>query len=389
MASDDDGDKTEEPSAKKLRDAREKGQVAKSKDLTSTAGLVVWLVLGCLAVGWAGERLAALMEAMLAATGQPFAQAAASLSAQALGALLALCSAVLAPAVAVGVLVEFLQVGPVFAVEKLQLKFESLNPAEGLQRIFSIDNLIEVAKALLKTGALLFIGWQCGRHMLAPLIGLVWAQRPQVIGSALWAVAQPVLNWTVTVFVLLSILDARHQVWSFMKKMRMSLDEVKKEAKEQEGDPSIKATRKQLGEEWIREATDAARRAHALIVNPTHIAIAVHYDREACSVPVLAAKGENRVARAMREAAEAAGVPILRNVPLARDLMVRGEVGHLVPADLFEVIAQVILWAREVRDELACARAGPGDSTPAGRPTDAGQRCQAPGEDMTLRGPLW
>jgi flagellar biosynthesis protein FlhB len=107
-----------------------------------------------------------------------------------------------------------------------------------------------------------------------------------------------------------------------------------------------------------------------LVVNPTHVAVAIEYDRETCPVPTVSMMGEDHVARAMREAAEQAGVPIVRNVPLARDLLARAEVGGLVPADLFDIVAEVILWAREVRE--AQERGEPG-----------GARMPAPGEDMT------
>ena len=117
-----------------------------------------------------------------------------------------------------------------------------------------------------------------------------------------------------------------------------------------------------------------------LVVNPSHVAIAIDYDRETCPVPTIAAKGEDHVARAMREAAQDAGVPVVRNVPLARDLLARAEVGELVPADLFDVIAEVVLWAREVRDELAEADKAPGRAAAA---PSTPRRRRPPGEDLT------
>ena len=119
-----------------------------------------------------------------------------------------------------------------------------------------------------------------------------------------------------------------------------------------------------------------------LVVNPTHIAIAIDYDRETCPVPTIAAKGEDHVARAMREAAEEAGVPIVRNMPLARDLLARAEIGEIVPSELFDIIAEVILWAREVREVVQAQRdAGPRRPTPLALP--ARPRIAAPGEDLT------
>jgi flagellar biosynthesis protein FlhB len=158
--------------------------------------------------------------------------------------------------------------------------------------------------------------------------------------------------------------------------MRMSIRDIKQEMKESEGDPYIKAQRKQLHQEWSqRNQQNAARGAAALIVNPTHIAIAIEYDRETCPVPMISAKGEDHVARGMREAAEEAGVPIVRNVPLARDLLARGEIGEIIPSDVFDAIAEVILWAREVRKEL--------DADRRGEPESTRRRIVAPGEDLT------
>jgi len=116
-----------------------------------------------------------------------------------------------------------------------------------------------------------------------------------------------------------------------------------------------------------------------LVVNPTHIAIAIDYDRETNPVPTIAAKGEDHVARSMRHAAEEAGVPIVRNIPLARDLLKRAEVGEVIPADLFDIIAEVILWAREVRAEVEAQRSNEMPQAAAA----PRRRLQAPGEDLT------
>jgi type III secretion protein U len=211
------------------------------------------------------------------------------------------------------------------------------------------------------------------------------------LGNALWEAARPVLVWTVTLFALLALLDGVYQRFSFTKRMRMSLRDIRQEMKDAEGDPHTKQHRKQLADEWSqRGATQAASQANVLVVNPTHVAIAIDYHREHCPVPTIAAKGEDHVARAMREAAEAAGVPVVRNVTLARDLLARGEVGELIPQDLFDVIADVVLWAREVREELAAQEAGAAAQSAnananANADADAApqRKRAAPGEDLT------
>jgi len=377
------GDKTEQPTPKKLRDARKKGQVWKSREITSTVTLLVWLALGGLAAGYATAQLAGLMQASLQGVNQGFAEAARNLGWLSVKVVLALCALCLLPALAVGLLAEYLQAGPVLAFDRVKPRLEQMNPVEGVKRMFSMDNLVEVLKAVLKTALLFAIGWWVMKALL-PQILLLARQAPDNaalssgLQHAFWQVTLRTAAWTLGVFALLSVLDAAWQRHSFMKKMRMSRRDIQQEMKESEGDPYIKAQRRQTHQEWSqRNAAQAARNANVLIVNPTHVAIALDYDRDTCPVPTVAAKGEDEVAQAMREAAEEAGVPIVRNVELARELLAGTEVGEIVPQHLFEVVAEVILWAREVREELERQRRG---EAPAEAPK---RRARAPGEDAT------
>ncbi|HEY1391833.1 MAG TPA: type III secretion system export apparatus subunit SctU [Methylibium sp.] len=386
----DGGDKTEKPTPKRLRDARKKGDVSKSREVTSTLVLLAWLGVGALALGLATARIAALFEALFATLAQGWASGdyvtvLRALGAQAmeLGALLV--AMLLVPAAAVGLLADFLQAGPVLSFEKIKPKLDHLNPVQGIKRMFSLDNLVEVLKAVLKTALLFAIGWLVLRSALPDIVGLARSpqQPPRAIGALIWSLTLKAVAWTLVTFALVSLLDAAYQRYSFIKKMRMSLRDIKQEMKESEGDPIVKQQRRQAHQEWSqRNAVQAARSANVVVVNPTHVAIAIDYERETTPVPTIAAKGEDDLAHAMREAAEAAGVPIVRNVPLARDLLARGEVGEIVPGDLFEIIAEVILWAREVRAEVDAQRqaAGGGPVVVQPRPT---RRIVPPGEDLT------
>ncbi len=393
----DGGDKTEKPTPKRLQDARKKGDVSKSRDVTSVASLAAWLVLGALAGGLAVERLSALTLRLMErlphsgahdSSVEGFVALAAGFGWQAAELLLWLSALLLLPAAAVGLLAEFLQAGPVLAFEKLSPKLSHLNPTEGVKRMFSLDNLVELAKSVLKTALLFGIGWAVARTMLPQLIALPGASAPTApaFGALAGQITLRLLAWSVALLTLLALLDALYQRWSFTRKMRMSLRDIRQEMKESEGDPHIKQQRKQAHAEWSqRNAAAAAGAAQALVVNPTHVAIAIDYDRERCPVPMVTAKGEDHVARAMREAAEAAGVPIVRNVPLARDMLARAEAGRIVPPDLFDIIAEVILWARETREQLAHEAAlaeAVADGRPA-PPEPPPRRAAAPGEDLT------
>ncbi len=359
----DGGDKTEKPTPKRLADARKKGDVAKSKDVTATATLFVWLIVLMFGAGYAGVRLSALFDQGFAmvASDQPFETAAAALGWSALLALLAITAIALIPPALTGVMSEFLQAGGVFTTDKMKPSLDKLNPVEGLKRMFSLDNLIELVKTIAKATLIIFVMWLVIRGSLADILdktGPMLLPAAETDGrSAAAAVlsfvgqlVRSALLWTFAVFLLVAVLDLGWQKHSFLKKMRMSLRDIRQESKDNEGDPMIKSNRRQLHEEWAgQNAIGAARGANVLVVNPTHIAIAIDYDAETSPVPVLTAKGEGPLAKAMREAAEEAGVPIVRHVAVARKLYEDAAVDEIVPRDMFEAIAQIVLWARKVR----------------------------------------
>ena len=381
--SDDSGDKTEKPTPKKLSDARKKGDVSKSKDITSTAGMLVILMLAALALPVVGDQVAALVRSSFELIQEPFSQAAPRLGRQAGLTLLSVVGLVVVPVALVGALVEFIQAGPVMTTEKLKPKAENLNPAKGLKRMFSMDNLVELLKSILKTALVGTIAWLVMRKVL-PDLPLLVSGRPENVGAALWQTTWLLLVWAGGSFVLVSAMDLAWQRYSYSKKMRMSMRDIRQETKDAEGDPHLKGQRKQLQQEWAQQgASNAAAEAHVLVVNPTHVAIAIAYDRESCPVPTVTAKGEDDDALAMRQAAQEAGVPVLRNIDLARSLLADAEPGEIVPAELFDIIATVVLWAQDVRHELAKARgesAAHAEDAARGKPRT---RREPPGEDLT------
>ena len=134
----------------------------------------------------------------------------------------------------------------------------------------------------------------------------------------------------------------------------MSMRDIKQELKQDEGDPHMKGHRRQLGQEWAQSGNVAAAgNASALLVNPTHLAIALDYDPDTAPIPVIAGRGEGDIALAMRDAAMQANVPIIRHIPTARALWARGEIGEMIPEEMFDAIAEVILWANRARDGKA------------------------------------
>lgn len=369
----DGGDKTEKPTPKRLKDARKKGDVAKSKDVTATVTLIAWVLAIALAAHFAGDRFAglfAMVDQSLTAKA-PFVNVASEIGWAAFEVFLILTAAALVPVMVIGVLTELLQSGIIITFDKLSPSLDKMNPVEGFKRMFSMDNLVELAKNVAKVVVLGVITWIVLDGSLRDILSLVSAA-PIATGSGAGRaqtqaalvlsqdLAVRLLSWTLGVFLLISIVDAVYQKHSFIKKMKMSVRDIRREHKENEGDPHVKGNRRQLHQEWAQNnAVGAARGAHALVVNPTHIAIALEYDKESCPVPVIAAKGEGPLAQLMREAAQEAGVPIVRHVETARALYLHGQVEDFVPQDLFEAVAEVILWAKKLRED------GPRGEVPA------------------------
>jgi len=215
-----------------------------------------------------------------------------------------------------------------------------------------MDNVVEVIKSIAKTAILFLVGWIVIQALLPDIVNLPLSNPGSIVNTS-WVLMLYLFGWTISIFVLITALDAGYQKYSYLKKMRMSIRDIRQKNKDTEGDPLIKGHRRQTAQEWAQEsASQAAGDASVLIVNPTHVAIAISYDKEATPVPLVIAKGEDHIARAMREAAEFAGVPILRNQQLARKLLADADEGELVPRALFDIIAEVILWSQTAQERV-------------------------------------
>ena len=350
MAEKDQGaDKTEKPTPKKIKDARKEGNVAKSKELTSTVLVLGWLVGGWLLLGFMYRKMRELFDASIAAVGQPFEVVVRDVGHVAFDTLVWLSLPLLALALFLGVLVEFLQVGPIVTAKKLTPKLDKLNPVEGIKKMFSMDNLVELVKSIVKSAALIFIGAYVLWGMLPQLL-LLPSSPPAAIGSAVWHALLRIGIWTIFVFFFVSVLDAWYQKFSYTKQLRMSRRDIRQEVKENEGDPYIKSRRRQLHQEWSQQnMLSAVRGSNVVVTNPTHIAIALQYEHGVDDLPVVVAKGEDGVAALIRQAAEEAGVPIMQNVQLARGLNEKVELDNYIGSEFFDAVAEVLHWAEGMR----------------------------------------
>lgn len=350
MAKNDDaGDRTEKPTPKRIKDARKDGTVAKSKELTSTLMVLVWVGLFWLLVPMVARRLSGLFRLAVGSLDQPFPQAAASVGWASVSVLLVVVAAFVACVVGVALVVEFLQAGPVFAPKKVKPDLSHLNPAEGFKRMFSMDNLVEVAKAVVKTAALAAIAVVVVKSQIGKLLSLPQGM-PGALLTAMWSSTVRVTVWVIGVFLVLSLLDLLYQRYSFTKKLRMSRRDIQQEMKDDSGDPHVRSRRKQLHQEWANQnVQQAVRQSSVVVTNPTHLAVALVYEPGETVVPLVTAKGEGHIAQLIRETAESAGVPIMRNVPLARGLHAKVDVDEFIPAEFFEAVAELLRWADGIK----------------------------------------
>lgn len=350
MSKDKGADKTEPPTRKRILDARKEGNVSKSRDLTGTVLVLGWLIAAWMLAGSMHARINTLFEQSLATLGQPFKTSLVQLSHTAVETFLWLMLPLLAMSLMLGLLIEFLQVGPLLSWEKVKPKMDKLNPVEGIKKMFSMDNLVELVKSIVKSAALIGIGWIVVRGMLPDLVQLPTSP-PGAISAALWHGLSLIVIWTICVFFFISALDSAYQKYSYLKNLRMSRRDIRQELKDSEGDPHVKQRRRQLHQEWSQQnMLHAVRGANVVVTNPTHIAVALRYQDGDTDLPIVVAKGEGHTAEMIRQAAEEAGVPILQNIPLARGLHEKVALDDHISNEFFEAVAEVLHWAEGVRD---------------------------------------
>ncbi len=351
MAKEKGADQTEKPTPKRLKDARKDGEVHRSQDLSKTAALLLWLLLFCLLAGFVYRQLTLLFDHVLqgitSAERLDVVSGAVFLSGQTWMKVLA---PFLIVAALVGLALEALQVGAVFAPKRMVPKLERLNPAEGIKRMFSKEHLVEVLKAVIKTAALVLIVVLITKALLREYLMLMQGTVDAILPTH-WRTLLWVISAVVFVFFFVSVLDVIYQKHVFTKNLMMSRRDIKDEQKDSEGDPMMKNQRKQLHQEWSQQNSLAAvRKSNVVVVNPTHYAVALYYEQGETDLPMVVAKGEGYMARQIRQIAEEENIPIMRNVDLAQGLYRTIEADCYISSDFFQAVAEVLYWAESVRE---------------------------------------
>ncbi len=344
------GERTEPATPRRREEARRRGQVFRSVELN--AALAFLAVFGLLhflgpsvARGIAAWSQTLLME-------RPRDWSGGDVAAMATGAVLAWARAagpilVLAALVPVGV--SLLQTGPVFSTATLVPDFGQLSPARGLRRVLSVRAAVELAKALVKTavvGAVALITVRQAAGEFPALVDMEPAATAAVVVG--WVDR---LAWRVgAAFLALAAADYFYQRWEHERSLRMSREEIKHELKETEGDPRIRALRRSRQRELARRRMlqDVAR-AHVVVANPDHYAVALRYDPAEMAAPVVVAKGKGYLAQRIKEAAHRHGVMVVEQPPLARALYRMVKVGQAIPEELYQAVAEVLAFVWRIK----------------------------------------
>ncbi len=357
----DDSQKTEEPTARRLEQAREKGQVAKSQEINH------WFMIlaAALIVGVFGESFGkGIVESLYRFIEQPHAirldqGQLIELYMETIGDIGLVLLLPLSVAVIAALIAGIIQNGLIFSTEPLIPKLEKLSLIKGLKRMFSSRSLVEFAKGMLKislvSGVILILLW--------PAWGIVpnitTLSVPKFMGL-LQSLGTRVLVGVLAAMALIAAVDFLYQKQQHIKKLRMSKQELKEEFKQSEGDPMIKARLRQIRMERARRRMMAAvPEADVVITNPTHYAVALKYESNEMGAPVLTAKGVDAVAMRIREVAKEHDVPIVENPPLSRALYEGVDLDQEVPPEHYKAVAEIIGYIMRLKDKMPGRRGRP------------------------------
>ena len=347
-------DLTEAASPYRLEEMRRKGMVAQSRELSGLAALLAAGITLYLTGPKMGADIAEFMQEVfrtdLSARLDLSNLSILNLSLmKALRLVAAIGLPVCAAGFVVGALASFTQVGSVFSLEPIQPDFSKVNPMKGLLRFFSMKQALDGVRLLVKISAVSLVSYFVikGQVFNAPVHFLNDpAGQPASYAEAGRAIFFALLG----VLLVFAVIDFGLQRWDYQKSARMTKQEAKQEHKEREGDPQIKARIRSVQREMARKRMmQAVKKADVIVTNPTHIAIAIVYDKTNMAAPKVVAKGADFLAQKIKQIAADAGVPMVENVPLARTLYKTVKVGQFVPRGLYQAVAEVLAYVYRLK----------------------------------------
>jgi flagellar biosynthesis protein FlhB len=345
-------EQTEKPTPKRRKEAREKGQVPRSQEL---AGSIIFLAAIFILYAGYGPAITGIEDSI----GQAFMEvrlhedptlhSAWLLLLQALAPVAGMLLILFGAAFAIGILANVAQFGLLFSLKAVTPSFGKLNPISGFARLFSKQTLVNLAKQILKLGAVAAILY----HAVSENLGFLGEIGQTTPASFAAMVAQMVFSIAWQFAALLVVVGIADYLWTRYQledSLKMSKQEVKDELRQYEGNPEARGALKRKQREFARRRMMASvPRATVVVTNPTHFAVALQWDEIAMDAPVVTAKGADFLARRIREIAQEHNVPIMENAPLARALYERVEIDQMIPPNLYAAVAQVIAFVFKLK----------------------------------------
>jgi len=350
--------KTEEPTSRKLDRAREQGDVVKTQDLATLASLTAGAAVVALAGGMIARNLGSALLPFIANPGTINVEGSGALDVAKMAMMAAApaIGAVVAAVAAAGIFANVIQTGLIFTTSRLKPDLSKFNPASGMKRLFGLDGLMQWLKSLVKISLTAALAWWVLAPHLSDLTNLATLDPMATINFACDVLRR--LVFAVAAFLL--VIAGADWLWQrqrFMARMKMTKEEVKEDYKQTEGDPHIKARQRQMRTERARRRMiQAVPEATVVVMNPTHYAVALKYDTDVAGAPLCVAKGLDSLALKIREIAEAAGVPVLEDPPLARALYATVEVDEVIPPAHYEAVAKIIGFIMSAGRQVAARR---------------------------------
>lgn len=350
----DDSSKTEDPTPKRLEEARRKGQMPMSREINSwlmllTATILI-MALAHPMLSQMTQILRTYIEQSHALPGVP-----GGFSVILGGAFMEMMKILALPLIILmlsGLLGPLLQVGPIFAPEVIKPDISKISPFKGFGRLFSMRSILEFVKGIFKIGMVTVVAVVLLYPFFNGVEHLVGIPVPLMLDEMM-ALVLRMMAGTLIAFLIIAVVDVVYQRMEFMKKMRMTKQELKDEYRQTEGDPLIKAKLRQLRAEKARQRMmQSVPKADVVITNPTHFAVALQYDPDTMEAPVCVAKGMDNIALKIREIAKENDVVVYENPPLARVLYNSVEIDEVIPAEHFKAVAQVISYVFKLKGKL-------------------------------------
>jgi flagellar biosynthetic protein FlhB len=342
----DDSQKTEDPTSRRLDEARNRGQVANSREVNNLLMLGVFSLSVLLFGGTAAD---AIYKAAMPFIESPDLVPAdfehlVRLGWKLLGVLLVAGAVPLALALIAAIGAGYLQFGLVFSADGIMPKLDKISPLAGLKRMFSMRSLAEFVRGLLKLAVVGAVAMLLILPEVAHLNKLIGMEMVQLLGETKALLAKLLIG-VVSIVAAIAAIDVIYQRLQHMREMRMSRQEIKDEFKETEGDPLVKGRLRQLRMERTRRRMMAqVPQSDVVVTNPTHYAVALKYDPGSMGAPKMMAKGIDQMAQKIREIAKEHGIPIVENPPLARGLFAAVDVDQEVTPEFYKAVAEVISY---------------------------------------------